>query len=223
MASQVDICNLALGLLGDVANVTSINPPDASAQAGHCARFFPMAVQSYLERHSWGFATLRTSLALSTVTSNEWQYVYVGPPNVANYLAVYDPNSGDQTVNPLPNIGLRPGALTTQVGTPTPQPFVVETDAAGDDLIYTNQQDAMLLYTSAAIFDPTKWSPLFTEAVSYKLASFLAGPLIKGQEGRQVGMQMGQMAERILSDAINSDANQRRLAPAATTPWVVNR
>ena len=33
MASNVDICNLALSLIGDVAKVSSITPPDGSVQS----------------------------------------------------------------------------------------------------------------------------------------------------------------------------------------------
>ena len=43
MPSEVDICNLALGHLGDSATVATIDPPEGSAQAEHCARFYPIA------------------------------------------------------------------------------------------------------------------------------------------------------------------------------------
>ena len=33
MASDVDVCNLALSHIGDTANVASINPPDGSVQS----------------------------------------------------------------------------------------------------------------------------------------------------------------------------------------------
>ena len=36
MASDVQICNIALAHLGDTATVASINPPEGSAQAEHC-------------------------------------------------------------------------------------------------------------------------------------------------------------------------------------------
>jgi hypothetical protein len=64
VASEVDICNLALGHIGDSATVSSINPPEGSAQAEHCSRFYPIARDSLLEMHNWGFATKRTNLAL---------------------------------------------------------------------------------------------------------------------------------------------------------------
>ena len=61
MASEVDICNLALGHLGDNATVSSISPPEGSAQAEHCARFYPIARDALLEMHNWNFA-MRLSL-----------------------------------------------------------------------------------------------------------------------------------------------------------------
>ena len=59
MASEVDICNLALSHLGDTATIASLDPPEGSAQAEHCARFYPIARDSLLEMHAWGFATSR--------------------------------------------------------------------------------------------------------------------------------------------------------------------
>ena len=51
MASVVDICNQALSHLGDSATVASIDPPEGSAQAEHCARFYPAALAALLEMH----------------------------------------------------------------------------------------------------------------------------------------------------------------------------
>ena len=62
MASVVDLCNLSLARLGDEANVVSIEPPDGSAQAAHCARFLPMVRDSLLQAHAWGFALRREAL-----------------------------------------------------------------------------------------------------------------------------------------------------------------
>ena len=39
MASDVDICNMALSHLGARAQISAIVPPDGSVEAGYCARF----------------------------------------------------------------------------------------------------------------------------------------------------------------------------------------
>ena len=67
MASEVDICNLALGHLGDNATVSSISPPEGSAQAEHCARFYPLARDALLEMGYWNFAMRRVALAQLTM------------------------------------------------------------------------------------------------------------------------------------------------------------
>ena len=63
MASEVEICNLALSHLGDTATVASSDPPEGSAQAEHCARFYPIARDALLEMQNWKFATRRATLA----------------------------------------------------------------------------------------------------------------------------------------------------------------
>ena len=79
MASEVDICNLALARLGDNATVASIDPPEGSAQAEHCARFYAIARDSLLEMHAWKFATRRVQLAKLTVPSWDWSFAYAEP------------------------------------------------------------------------------------------------------------------------------------------------
>ena len=47
MATEVDICNIALAHLGDDATIASLSPPEGSAQAEKAARFYPIA------RNNW--------------------------------------------------------------------------------------------------------------------------------------------------------------------------
>ena len=56
MASDVDICNEALSHLGDSATVSSINPPEGSAQAEHCARFYPTTLATLFGTPTWAMA-----------------------------------------------------------------------------------------------------------------------------------------------------------------------
>ena len=63
MASVVDICNLALAHLGDDATISSIDPPEGSAQAEHCKRFYTSARDTLLQLHPWNFASKRIALA----------------------------------------------------------------------------------------------------------------------------------------------------------------
>ena len=60
--TSVDVCNMALGLIGNKAKVTAISPVDGSAESTHCARYYPIALRSLLEMHNWSFAQRKVCL-----------------------------------------------------------------------------------------------------------------------------------------------------------------
>lgn len=211
MASTVDICNLALAHLGDDANIASINPPEATPQAAHCARFYPIALNELLEQHSWSFATKRANLALLAETPPPtWLYVYALPSDHLNAARVLDPTDyAAQDI--LPPTWLDDCNENRPLISPDndAKPFVIETLASGAQVIYTNVQNAILVYT-AKVTDTTKFSALFTTALSYKLASYVGGPLTKDPK---LVMSMIQMAATYQAKAEASDANSRRSDP----------
>ena len=88
MASVVDIVNLALSHLGEDATVSSIDPPEGSAEAEHAATFYPQARDAMLEMHEWRFATKRVMLALTASDTFEWAYAYALPSGMLRALAV---------------------------------------------------------------------------------------------------------------------------------------
>ena len=65
--SAVDICNLALGHLGE-HSIISVNPPDDSRQAVLCNRFYADSVNDVLQLHEWNCAIKRASLAQEAST-----------------------------------------------------------------------------------------------------------------------------------------------------------
>lgn len=200
MASVVEICNLALARLGDEATVASIDPPEGSAQAEHCQRFYPIARDALLESHDWSFATVRDRLALLANTDTwEWQFAYVEPANTIRVLAILGPN----------------GSATDE-----PQDFDREAVASGSATkILTNQPDAVGRYT-VRVLDSTRYPPLFTDALAWLLASMLAKTVVKGEAG--INLERGCMQQYMLklSEAKVSDANQRRVQPKHTPGWI---
>ncbi len=190
MATVVDICNLALSHLGDKATVASIEPPEGSPQASHCSRFYPVARDFMLEAHDWGFNTARAQLAdqsVATPPPSPWQFAYALPANCLRLLSVLPPDADSDDRR---------------------QAYVRET-AGGADLIYCNQSDAVARYTWR-VLDPTRFSPLFVDAVSRLLASYLAGPVIKGDEGARMADAQFKAALAILERAKLSDSRQVR-------------
>lgn len=200
MASEVDICNLALARLGDTANVSSIDPPEGSAQAEHCARFYPIARDSLLEMHAWKFATRRVQLAKLAVAPDNWSFAYAIPNGALKLLAVLPPGGTDDDA----------------------QPYEVEVIDGSSPTILTDQADASLRYI-ARVTDTTKFSPLFVDALAWLLASYLAGPVIKGDAGAAMARACMQSFLLAFSNARVSDANQRKVRPEHTPAWIAGR
>lgn len=197
MASEIDIVNLALSRLGDDATVASLYPPEGSAQAEHAARFYPVARDTLLEMHHWGFATRRAALAALAVTSPAWVYAYALPADCMAVVNVVPPDGRDQDA----------------------QQYRRESLANGQEVIVTDQPVASIRY-QARVTDTTKFSPLFVDALAWLLASYLAGPILKGDSGIKMAQQASQMALAMAGRAAASDANQQHVTPEHTPDWI---
>ena len=220
MASVVDICNLALASLGDSATVASIDPPEGSAQAEHCARFYPIALASLLELHNWGFSMRRTVLAEVANTSTTWDYAYAAPSGLINIIAVLAPDAADDYSTTVKTIDSESGYTRDTVGgSYLPQDFSSEINEVGNTIILTNQPNAVLRYTTL-VTDTTEFSPLFIESLVALLASKLAGPIIKGAEGRQESKAQMAVFTSWMAKAKSSDAGQRHSIVKQNVSWI---
>ena len=222
MATEVDICNLALAHLGDDATIASLNPPEGSAQAEKAARFYPIARNTLLEMHTWNFASKRGNLALTTNSLEQWDYAYVAPADMMNPVAVISPTAQNDYATRM-SAGDTPGNLTANfaptivAGQYKPQKFAIE-----GNLIYTNQENAMLRY-QAFVTDPSLFSPLFVITLSWHLASMLAGPVIKGDQGAAEAKRCTQMMTNYLTSAKQSDNLHRDITVEHIVPWTSGR
>lgn len=194
MASVVQICNMALSHIGSEARVSSISPPDGSVEAGHCATFYDQARTEMLEPGNWAFALKRATLAQVTNASTAWAYAYVKPADCQRALRILRPSVG----------------VTVFTQDLVAQPHVDDRDSAPFDLegevLYTNEPNAVLVYTRD-ITDTTKFPASFTSALSYLLAAYVAGPIIKGNEGARIGDAMRQRAQAMVDLSATSSAN----------------
>lgn len=199
MASAVEICNLALAHFGDEATVSSISPPDGSAQAAHCARFYPIARDALLELRAWDFATKRVALAQTTRTPpGAWTYEYAAPSDMIRPLAVLLADSPDETDS---------------------YDYVIEAGTDGARVLLCDVEDAYLRYT-ARVTDTAKFPPMFVTGLSYLLASYLVGPITKDIKAKQ-GLYELAMAEIGLAAVSNANA-ARHDAHASYTPGAVS-
>lgn len=202
MPSAVDICNLALARLGDDATVSSIDPPEGSAQAEHCKVFYPMARDTMLDAHAWSFITTRKALAeLDETPPAGWLYTYAKPSGAIKLLAVLAADALDDS---------------------DPQPFISEILPDGTEVILSNTPNAVLRYTIRQT-DPTHYPPLFVDALSMLLASHLAGPILKGSTGISASKAWLSAFATQFGAAKVADTNQRRVERTHTPNWMSAR
>ena len=190
-----NICNLALAKLGDEAKLSSINPPDGSMQAQYCALYYPQALSVLLSKQAWSFALQTVALTPQPLNTHPfWAYAYTLPADFFNLLAV------------------RPAGFSDSLQWPQRPGYALESG-----VLYCNLPDAVLVYTCnqalAAGYDTGQLPPLFVEALAVLLAAYLAGPILKGDEGVAAQGKMLQLFGLALKQAGEADAQARSVRP----------
>lgn len=209
MASEVDICNMALAHLGADANIASISPPDGSEEAGQCARMYPLA-RTYLLSGAvpWAFAKRRVKLAMLVNDSPDWTFRYQLPADFLRIVHVIA-RTNNQTIYGLADLEDGNGAGSVNI---YPATGSAPCEIEGTSL-YTNEPEAELLYVRDMV-DTGKFPPRFTMALSYYLAALLSGPLVKGATGQRLTRDFTELALRTTADAGGLDANSSYDPPA---------
>jgi hypothetical protein len=164
VASEVDICNLALLRIGSSKQLASLT--EASTEGRACALLYPLKREQALASFPWAFATKREELALLSGGTTPQE----------------EPRSGWAFVYALPADCLSPQYIWAGKRNPTPEqrpPFTTELASSGDGrVLLTDVEDAQLVYT-APVTTAVRFPPLFVEALAWLLASELALSLRK--------------------------------------------
>lgn len=197
MASDVDICNLSASHIGQSANIVAIDPPDGSALAAHCARFYPMARDIALEAHAWKWAIKRYSLTQSSDATipDHYTYAYIMPSDCLRVLSIMPDEYTDEHTQQLN--------------------YEIE-----GEYLFCNEELVKLRYI-ARVTDTTKWSPAFVDCVSWKLAQYLAGVVVKGDSNLRTHCA-NQYRETFMY-AAGLDAKAMKNRPAHTPIWISDR
>lgn len=191
MASSVDIANLALSHFGQAANLSSIAAPYSSAESEHAGRFYPIALAECLEAHPWTWATKRAALAELVNDRDDWAYRYALPADFLKPRRVLPDGYAD----------------TENDGSPY--------EWEGSSL-YCDEALATLVYTFS-VTDTTKFSPMFVKALSFRLASYMSGPVLKDPSGRaQAALYARSEKELGLAAASNANATSKRASHTST-------
>lgn len=195
MASEVDICNLALSHVGANSTISSLS--EQSEEAFHCNLLYTDLRDSTLRAHNWGFAT--KYLALSDLGSppGNWAYRYSYPNDCIRARQILQTNSA---------LG--------------PIPFEVGIATAGNaPVILTDQETATLVYT-VQVTDTLAFDVMFVQALAWRLAAELTMPLTRDFEKMQAALQMFQM---VIGEARTVDSNEAHEPRSITPDWISGR
>lgn len=199
MASVVSICNLALSNLGKT-NIADIR--ERSTEARLCRQFYDHVRETLLSVYPWRFAGKTASLAQVTNDKpGQWAYAYSRPNDCLKVRWV------------------RPQYSVTDPHPETPQEEISHPYDIEGDTIYCNLSPAFLRYTFN-LTDPTRFSPLFIDAMSWHLSTRLAMPMTKDTKIRADHYQM---ALAMQASAATIDANEVRETSDHESEFVTER
>lgn len=189
MATNIDICNLALSLLGEGTQITSIAPPDGSPNAGNCARWYPMATRACFEAFDWSWATRRVKPARLMDLDNgvyRWLYAFSLPSDMSRLISV-----------------------KASCGEHAPLRFVeyeVEANSEnGSRLLLCNESEPVISYVQY-VDNASLYPTYFVQCVVLRLASMLVGPLRRTDSATNVAAGLLQQFKQALSYAKTEDA-----------------
>jgi hypothetical protein len=160
--SDAQICNLALGHVGDSNGIASLT--EASQAARACNLYYEQARDEVLQEFPWPFATRTVALPLVTDYSAGTDY--------AEYDYAYRYPSDALAVRRIQNGSTRLVTATTRPA------WRIQSDEDGN-LLFMDQADAVVEYT-VRITDPTRFPPDFTQALALKLSAYIAPSLTGG-------------------------------------------
>lgn len=165
MASLITLCNMALA---EIAKAQIASLDEGSLEARECKRFAePLLAEIIDWSDDMALSRKREVLAL-TVNDRpaEWLYAYAVPNDLGAPIAI---RGAEEAATALPLSG--PFNFPLQDAAP-----IAFCHEAGR--IYTNAEDATLIYSKATISAPDL-SPLLQRAFVLELAARIAGPLVK--------------------------------------------
>jgi hypothetical protein len=189
--SDAEICNLALGHLGDSDGIASLD--EASKAARACNLYYEQARDEVLQEMQPPFARRTAALGLVTdytagTAFYEYGYAYRFP---ADALAVFRIQNG-----------------ATRYATATNRPaWRIMSDDDGA-LLYMDQADAVVEYT-VRITDPSRFTPDFVQALALKLAAYIA-PSLTGGDPTKLRERNLALYQHQLGIAMTNAANQQQ-------------
>lgn len=194
--SKVQIANMALFRLGQAQTIAALTEDSTAAQLLNAA--YEPAAREVLRDVRPTIAQRTVALALIQEDPNdEWGYEYRWPLNCLTPLRIVD---GDRTMA-------------------TPVPFAVAGDASGK-VIWTDEEDAVLLYVIDLATDPTHYPSELASALAWKLAAEVGLALSREPA---LAQRAEQKYHKALSIARAAQANEEVADAPSDASWIRDR
>lgn len=182
MATETDISNMSLGLLGAkrIADFDTTN----SEEAIQCRLQYPQVRDSLLRSHEWRFAISRAILVVDTQTpAFEWNYQYNLPKDFLRLRSVWSDS----------------GILNEkQISGDTTSSYAIE-----GNKLFSNDSTVYLRYIRY-VDDTSEFDPLFTDVLVLALAVRLANTL--------AGVNVAQLKQPLTQELNNAMSIARRVS-----------
>ena len=159
MASETEICQLALAHIGDQYDIASLT--ENSTEAEICNLVYEPTRDMMLRGHTWGFAKkYRTLVALDGEEPGIWEYMFTYPTDCLKIRYV-NKATGKHLHNPVE--------------------FEVSLNDEDKKVILCDEAEPVIVYTKA-VTNPGLFDSSFYMALSYAVASRIAIPLTGDKE-----------------------------------------
>ena len=204
MASQVEICNMALSHIGASA-IVSIG--ENSKEAEKCRLFFDNCLEAVLSDGNWQFRRQTKRLTLidqekvsdKLIRPTNWSYMYAYPSDVIKVIGVM-PDYREYINFWYDN------ELDHYEGF---QEFEIM-QGKNDKVIVTNVCDAIACF-SLKTTDITQLSDTLVTAFSHHLASKISMPIVGGREGRAIKKDNEDDYKEAIRTAKTHDISQKNI------------
>lgn len=207
MASEIDICNLALGHVR-AGTISSLD--ENSVQAKQCKLNYPLMRDQMLQGSPWQFAGSIKPLAMLFTEVFNWAYVYQYPSDclrvnrlILNFEQVNAENRNSGLYYPFRDEG-----LLNVAPSPTIEYKVVNVD--GNKTICSNYSHLRIDYR-VRITDTNLFSLNFVLALSHLLASAIAVPIVGAEIGRALRADSLSLYTTYVNAGVNDEMNEQKI------------
>ncbi len=201
MATNVDICNLAITQLGERGSITGLNPPDGSDWAAQCSRYYPIALRRLFEEYDWSFSQTRARLSKLASFDSElygYKFAYSLPADCVRVTRVAAINNA-ATDEELDDMSFR---WSPEI----PKNYEIQYSTTTQNrILLTNVDDAFVQYTAYKDV-PALFPTYFIECLVVGLAVYLVGPIKRSDAASTMAQNLRQVYEQSLSKAKTADA-----------------